>query len=1098
MSAAGPLPPPPPGRPPGSSMNGYQNGTNGANAVGSGGWTVNDGASDGRGPGGSNPSVAEISAAASEKVNEMRIYPIIRLVDLGKFHLANAKARSKSRAGLAATYWEYLVAYELVATVIPRHHDFNDRIANSRGGTQREFKELTRDVQSSYEIFMRIKELIANENKRNGVRPGSAHSSRPSSAASHYPDSQGSRPSNAAAYRRDDELMLPEVPSHAPGGRTSSSVPPPTTRAKPQVQPKPDSMQGRVLHQNRGSINSVGNMNDLTERFAKLRGTAAPITTTSFGPGQDPSVNMPSPSEYQSSARPLGPRSMPPPGSHPPRLPLDTQFASSFPKEPSPTYSPARNLSLPASIAPPRSTARSMVGTGGRSNSQAASSISAYAPSTNGGSDSYFPPQDASRQPSERRSSINKPAELQITVDKLYDYLRLYRVLAIDVRSRDEFDSGHIYLSSGMCIEPTALRDGLSAEQLQDSLIISPDEEQQMFERRNEYDLVVYYDESTKTHAFLNKYNPNPNELALKRLFETLNEFNTEKPLKRPPIFLMGGIHAWVDLLGPAALKMTTDPGRSSRPIRRAPTATEPAKLNLQKRRKREYAPMDIEEEQRWLAEARKGRTVFEPASEEYDEDESESPMIRTTEDFLRHFPEVEQQSMMYPPSRPPPPVPMPAPVPYTAPSIPETPSRPAPSVSRVSYSGVHERQVVPQGRTQQLPVYVSPGRYGQFRPHKTGLVNFGVTCYMNSVLQCLAGNAELSSVFLSGRWHKELQKDNWKGTKGILPEAYATLLSNLFQGDATAVRPVSFRKICGHFNSQWTIDQQQDAKEYLEFVLDHFHEDMNRNWNRTPLKQLSEAQEMTREKIPRPLAAITEWGRYTHRELSLIGDIYAGQHASQLTCTTCGITSTTYEAFWSISVEIPLDGRADIRDCLRSYCSPERLDGDDFWRCPRCKRDREAVKKITITRAPDSLVVHFKRFSASHSQRAHKVRTPIHFPLQGLDLGPFVEPPISPEQEARVMDMQRDAATQLAVIKTDPAMNGPFKYNAYAVIHHIGGTLGSGHYIAHVKDRSRGLWRRFNDDKVVDFEPNNLGGVESLQSERAYIVFYERERTAG
>lgn len=798
---------------------------------------------------------------------------------------------------------------------------------------------------------------------------------------------------------------------------------------------------------------------------------------------------------------------MPPPASQAPghllRLPLDTQFAASLPKEPSPTYSPARNLSLPASIAPPRSTARSMVGTGGRSNSLAASSISAYAPSSNAESDSYFPPQsDVHRQQTERRGSLNRPAELQITVEKLYDYLRLYRVLAIDVRSREEFDSGHIYLSSGMCIEPTALRDGLSAEQLQDSLILSPDEEQLMFERRNEYDLVVYYDESTKTHAFLNKYNPNPQEIALKRLYETLHEFNTEKPLQRPPIFLMGGIQAWIDLLGPAALKTTTNPGRTTRPIRRTPAATESAKLNLQRRRRREYAPMDHEEEQRWLAEARKGRAVFETTTEIYEEEEPESPMIRTTEDFLRHFPEVEQQSMMYPPSRPPPPVPafaptsfpVPAPAPYAAPSVPEAPSRPAPSVSRVSYSGVHERQVVPQGRTQQLPVYVSPGRYAHFRPHKTGLINFGVTCYMNSVLQCLAANAELSSVFLSGRWQKELQTDNWKGTKGILPEAYATLLSNLYKGDASAVRPVSFRKMCGRFNSQWTVDQQQDAKEYLEFVLDHFHEDMNRNWSRTPLKQLSEAQEMTRERLSRPIAAITEWGRYTHREKSLIGDIFAGQHASQLTCTTCGTTSTTYEAFWSISVEIPLEGSADVRDCLRSYCSPERLDGDDFWRCPRCKRDREAVKKITITRAPLSLVVHFKRFSASHTQRAHKVRTQIQFPLQGLDIGPFVEPPIPPEQEARVMDTHREATMQL---KEDPAMNGPFKYNAYAVIHHIGGTLGSGHYIAHVKDRSRGVWRRFNDDKVTDFEPNKLSGVESLQSERAYIVFYEREQIA-
>lgn len=303
---------------------------------------------------------------------------------------------------------------------------------------------------------------------------------------------------------------------------------------------------------------------------------------------------------------------------------------------------------------------------------------------------------------------------------------------------------------------------------------------------------------------------------------------------------------------------------------------------------------------------------------------------------------------------------------------------------------------------------------------------------------------------------------------------------------------------MCGHFNSQWEIDQQQDAKEFLEFFLDHLHEDLNVTWNRSPLKTLTEAEEKWRESLPRPFAARIEWNRYQHRDRSLIGNLFAGQHASRLTCTTCGTTSTTYEAFWSISVEIPRDRPADIRDCLRSYCSAERLEGDDIWKCPRCKRDREAMKKITITRAPDSLVVHFKRFSASHNERARKVQTPIHFPLQGLDLGPFMEPPITPEQEAHLMTNAKDGPAQLTALRTDPAMNGPFIYNAYAVIWHIGNTLGSGHYIAHVKDKSRGCWRRFNDNVINDFEPGNLPQSERLQNEKAYIVFYERERVAG
>jgi ubiquitin carboxyl-terminal hydrolase 8 len=112
--------------------------------------------------------------------------------------------------------------------------------------------------------------------------------------------------------------------------------------------------------------------------------------------------------------------------------------------------------------------------------------------------------------------------------------------------------------------------------------------------------------------------------------------------------------------------------------------------------------------------------------------------------------------------------------------------------------------------------------------------------------------------------------------------------------------------------------------------------------------------------------------------------------------------------------------------------------------------------------------------------------------------MGPFVEPPMTPEQERYVSEKARDGPAQLAGVKSDPTMNGPYVYNAYAVIWHIGATLGSGHYIAFVKDKSRGCWRSFNDDKITDFDPGNLPPHNRLQNEKAYIVFYERERVAG
>lgn len=813
----------------------------------------------------------------------------------------------------------------------------------------------------------------------------------------------------------------------------------------------------------------------------------------------------PSPTE-----RPSGPREMVTPPHHPPhppKIPLDAKPELSLPRAPSPAYNPSRSIPTSSNSQNQFSRNRSLVNVDPDGTLPLLSTSASRQPSR---------PTENSWQPTSRDlnggsrpfsvSSADLPHATSIKADELYDRLRSYNVLLIDVRSREEFDQGHIFAKSIMCIEPLELRPGVSAEELEDRLVISPAAELSLFERRNEFDLVVYYDQKTRSDKFILGA---PTEgLALRALYDTLYEFNAYKPLNRPPVMLIGGLDAWIDLIGDQALQVSTTAAligstrsrnhipKTGRPIGRVPMASSNSSLEVRKRRLREYLPLDAEEDKTWRERARKEEVEASEYRATQSDDEADSthpfpdqtisPLVHSYEEFLRKFPESAgvRQSMMI--SAPPPPVRPP-------PSLPNIPSRPPPAVPRPSYSGVSERessQLSPTSRqslSAQPPLYVTRSVPQYLKLPRTGLINFSVTCYMNATIQCLLATIPLSQFFLDNRWRDYIQK-NWKGSNGIMPEIFANLVRSLWRNDVQAVRPTSLRNFCARLNREWGVDRQQDAKEYLDFLLDCLHEDLNFNWQNNPLRPLTTQAEMVREGMPIRKVSKVEWDRYSHRESSFISSLFAGQHASRLRCTTCKNTSTTYEAFYSISVEIPRSGRGDIHECLRSYCQEEMLSGDEVWKCSYCKCEREATKQIIITRAPQFLVVHFKRFSASKTESARKVHTPIHFPLHGLNMEPYI---VSANTTATNINYKDSPGTGDHAI--DAAITPPYIYDAYAVMRHLGQSGNGGHYISLVKDSARGCWRKFDDERATDFDPNKLRLEHRLQNEQAYLVFYGR-----
>ncbi|RUP50002.1 hypothetical protein BC936DRAFT_140748 [Jimgerdemannia flammicorona] len=372
-----------------------------------------------------------------------------------------------------------------------------------------------------------------------------------------------------------------------------------------------------------------------------------------------------------------------------------------------------------------------------------------------------------------------------------------------------------------------------------------------------------------------------------------------------------------------------------------------------------------------------------------------------------------------------------------------------------------------------QLPM--SPSSFSQLGAVSigtTGLKNLGNTCFMNSVIQCLSGTTPLARYFLTGSYKHHINKQNPLGTKGVLAEAYANLIRVMWSESYSFVSPVTFREAIGRFAPQFAGSEQQDSQEFLAFLLDGLHEDLNTIMERPSAIPDTEEEEERFEKLPDWEASTLAWQRYLTRNTSIIVSMFQGQFKNMLQCLTCRKTSTTYNTFMYLSLPIPKpgQGRVTLIQCLDKFVREEVLEGTDAWLCPRCKIRRRASKRLTLSRLPDVLLIHLKRFSFNGPFR-DKLETMVEFPLRGLDLTPFMPSYF----------LNGAIKGPNGVV----APNGHSLYDLYAVSNHFGG-LNGGHYTAFVRNGYRGQWHNFDDSRFSVLEDER-----AVVSRAAYTLYY-------
>ena len=342
----------------------------------------------------------------------------------------------------------------------------------------------------------------------------------------------------------------------------------------------------------------------------------------------------------------------------------------------------------------------------------------------------------------------------------------------------------------------------------------------------------------------------------------------------------------------------------------------------------------------------------------------------------------------------------------------------------------------------------------------KKGLNNVGLTCYMNSTLQCLLHIVELSFYFIDSynvfqREHLNMiQKTE---TKGLLSEEYKNIVVNVLSGkeekrffgiiSSDSFSPTNFNKLIGTLNPQFKRYEANDAKDLIIYLLQEMHEELNYYGG----KKL--------DKIPKcnQLDEVDAFNFFykvnSTMNFSIISYLFWGIVKQATICSTCRRTLYNFQYFHYLS--FPLYNyieRFNIYNGLKDYTKKEILKGDNKFYCQICRGLREAEVKSVIYYLPQYLLINF-------------------------DYG----------KDKKYTPARIDFGSSICITKEFLSFDiGSVNYDLIAVSSHIGSSGSSGHYIAFCKDPQNN-WHKFNDSS------HSLCKFEETYNYSPYLLIYKK-----